>query len=262
MEVLCAADPADVATVANELGLNASKIVSTGLPLDWHSSPEPLATFPIQQGHNVSDKSTYHFQHPSAPAVPTQIDFAIDVNYMMDVMGAHFGDGEAPRWGIANDEKFSDWDNYLSRDWRREETDSVRKNFPGIILDRLGQYDSSNRVITLFLPSIVRVASQLDRDLTGRAQSCVTALATIVFLHELGHALHHTFNDFSTADTERKEMFAQHFTLTASTYFGGASAAEVFHKLGKRQPSIYREHEKHPTYDWATCRRLFESLPT
>ncbi len=118
------------------------------------------------------------------------------------------------------------------------------------IMDLLGSYSPTDNTITLYSGPIFETALALNRQL-GRPDCCGNTLATIVFLHELGHAVDFTarIGKSSPSATHRRrqakrhaipEALAQYFTWTAMNLYG-TRAREVFLALDSCQPPVYRQ---------------------
>jgi hypothetical protein len=118
------------------------------------------------------------------------------------------------------------------------------------ILDLLGSYDPDANSITLHSGPIFEATLHLDRQLQ-RPDCCGNTLATIVFLHELGHAVDFTArvgpSRASAAHRRRQaarpvlaEALAQYFAWTVITLYG-TRARDVFLALDSCQPPIYRQ---------------------
>ena len=80
-------------------------------------------------------------------------------------------------------------------------------NGPGIF-DLLGCYNCTDKTITLFIPSIAECAARLDRIPHSPCGPSVMTLTTLVFLHELGHAIHHALilEKLAIAKRERRQF--------------------------------------------------------
>ena len=129
-----------------------------------------------------------------------------------------------------------------------------------ILLDVLGCYDPNNKRIVLFMPTIVDCAERLDKEfhLAGVAgPPCAMTLFYMVFLHELGHALHHLMLKFKTPTLPKNcEAIAQHFTKTCIEAYGNR-AEDVFSKLEEHQPSQYHAWRALGVCTWENCRNQF-----
>jgi len=113
---------------------------------------------------------------------------------------------------------------------------------PGIrstAFDVLGDYNSSQRKITLF-DDLIALAS-ISLDVTP------TALSTVVLMHELAHAMTHLGKDadgaiwehFSIASEHDKELFAQIYSHLYFVETGDIDHADIMRRLCDSQPEQY-----------------------
>jgi hypothetical protein len=129
------------------------------------------------------------------------------------------------------------------------------------VFDWLGWYDPKNKLITFYFNNIAACAQRLDEVLkTRRGSPCATTLFYMVFLHELGHALHHSMLCFCKNANLGKECetLAQHFTVTCIVE-NKICALDVFDELEKYQPAQYKKWRNKKPYKWEKCRWLFEN---
>jgi hypothetical protein len=110
------------------------------------------------------------------------------------------------------------------------------------VLDYLGSYCCVDKVITLYPRTIAECAEDLDRVLGGRTQPCAMTLATLVYYHELGHAIDHHQRGGVKGDNlgglDRSETVAQLIALAVTNEFGARGMA-VEEALSNNQPSCY-----------------------
>jgi hypothetical protein len=127
-----------------------------------------------------------------------------------------------------------------------------RTDSPGIddrvgILDCLGTYCCQSKTITLHLCAIVECAERLDKRLNSFCQLSAMSLATLVFYHELGHAIDHHLRGGNPNDdlggTMRAETIAQLVALAVTGSYG-VRALEVEKALSKNQPRCYSNWRK------------------
>jgi hypothetical protein len=118
---------------------------------------------------------------------------------------------------------------------------------PGIF-DLLGSYAPGPRLITLYIRAIAECAAELDKLRRNPCGPAAMTLTTLVFLHELGHAVHHAVRGAREADdlggTQTAETVAQHFMMTCVRAHG-VRAGWLAERLELGQPSAYRA--------WRTC---------
>ena len=137
---------------------------------------------------------------------------------------------------------------------------------PGI-LDLLGCYNCTDKTITLFIPSIAECAAELDQIPHSPCGPSAMTLTTLVFLHELGHAIHHalrlknpecyTIGQYSAlGGMLLAETVAQHFMMTCIRAHG--VRAEWFEEqLERGQPWVYSAWRKCGfATTWDGCRKL------
>lgn len=152
--------------------------------------------------------------------------------------------------------------------WSADNTEYRDGDGPGI-LDLLGCYNCTDKTITLFIPSIAECAAELDQIPHSPCGPSAMTLTTLVFLHELGHAIHHalrlknpecyTIGQYSAlGGMLLAETVAQHFMMTCIRAHG--VRAEWFEEqLERGQPWVYsawRECGFDTT--WDGCRKLLE----
>ena len=157
------------------------------------------------------------------------------------------------------------------------------------IFDTLGCYNTKTRTITLFIQSIAKCALDLDQIPGNSCAPCVMTLTTMVFLHELGHAIHHALrwkkyctdpaqglnekrgennifdDDFineltpeevaadDLGDEKDREAVAQHFMMTCIRAQGvhGAGPEWIEKQLDPDETTVYSE--------WRKCERDFHT---
>jgi len=118
-----------------------------------------------------------------------------------------------------------------------------------ILVDVLGSYNLENKLITLYIKKIFFCAQDIDTKFSNFSGSTAMTLTYMVFLHELGHAIHHAVRGGSREDadmiTDRKknEIIAQHFMMTCIEKFG-VRAVCIESELANTQPSVYNEWSK------------------
>ena len=162
------------------------------------------------------------------------------------------------------------------------------------IFDTLGCYDIEEKTITLFILLIAEHAVRLDHIPSSACAPCVMTLTTLVFLHELGHAIHHglrwekyctipakklneeidenrmfdgDFIDTFTRDEAAannlggrkiEETVAQHFMMTCIRAHG-VRAEWIEEQLESGPPSVYSAwHNCGVETTWDGCRELLE----
>ena len=162
---------------------------------------------------------------------------------------------------IDEDEKGVDIDDLFNPERPRPETDP------------LGLYIPKEKQIVLFIRKIVKCANRLDQAIHDNVKiykkigmPCAMTLFNIVYLHELGHAIHHSRTGFCdkwhALDVKILEQLAQLFARTCIEEHGNQSSKNVFEELEQRQSSIYREWRKlASTLDWNNCIQRFKDRP-
>ncbi len=162
------------------------------------------------------------------------------------------------------------WKSRFWADPNADDTDMDRNEDGPGILDLLGCYNCTDKIITLFIPSIAECAARLDRIPHSPCGPSVMTLTTLVFLHELGHAIHHAVRlqkrgipANGQADdlggTELAETVAQHFMMTCIRAHG-VRAEWIEEQLERGQPWVYSAWRKcRIDTTWDGCRRLLES---
>lgn len=145
--------------------------------------------------------------------------------------------------------------------WRLDFEQRFDGSAEGPVMKQLGDYCSDTRVITLYVVAIRECAHHLKLRIGEASASALDPLdhnlAMMVFLHEVGHALHHWRADgyYRGASSEAKEQLAQKFTLTA--IINQATKLElVFRELELMQPDRYSV-EKGFRPSWENCREAF-----
>ncbi len=133
----------------------------------------------------------------------------------------------------------------------------------GPVFERLGSYCCKSRRITLYIKSIEEAAKLLGAKLpTESCAACAPLalnLAVMVFVHELGHALHHWRIQVNLTDIIEAETLAEHFTVTAIESFG-SSSKPIFDALEAMSPKVYREWRKAGPTTWAQCRSIYDEV--
>ena len=122
------------------------------------------------------------------------------------------------------------------------------------LVDKLGSYNLENKLITLYIKKIFFCAQDIDTKFSNFSGSTAMTLTYMVFLHELGHAIHHAVRGGSREDAdmlkdrEKCEIIAQHFMMTCIEKFG-VRAVCIESELAKTQPCIYNKWrtDKNPT---------------
>jgi len=141
--------------------------------------------------------------------------------------------------------------------------EAAGEDSPGIF-DRLGEYDPARKLITLYVPAIAECAAALDNLQSNPCGPAGMTLTTLVFLHELGHALHHTARGAELNDKlgglPVAETVAQHFMMTC-TRAHGVRAEWLANRLELGQPAEYRAwRDCGFETSWDGCQRLICSL--
>lgn len=135
---------------------------------------------------------------------------------------------------------------------------------PGIF-DLLGSYDMPGRGITLYIRAITGCAERLDQIRNNPCGPSAMTLTTMVFLHELGHALHHASRggrpDDDLGGSIPAETVAQHFMMSC-IHAHGVRAEWLADRLEQHQPAAYRAWRTcgFPT-TWEGCRQLVKQNP-
>ena len=130
--------------------------------------------------------------------------------------------------------------------------------------DLLGCYSPSEKMITLFVRAIAECAREIDREnyaeQHGHLAPTAMSLAVMVYLHELGHAIHHLklgfADDASLGEPMFCEKLAQHFTMTSIQSYG-ARADEVFYYLERNSHPAYWQWRAAEPADWPKCQALY-----
>lgn len=137
-----------------------------------------------------------------------------------------------------------------------------RKGADGVgIFELLGLYTPKTQQITLFIKAIAECANRLDQSAGNLCGPSAMTLTTMVFLHELGHALHHAKRggkpDDDLGGTVDAETVAQHFMMTCIRSYG-RRAEWLAERLEHGQPAAYGAWQicGHDTR-WDDCRRVF-----
>lgn len=137
--------------------------------------------------------------------------------------------------------------------------------------DLLGAYKYSTqckqdaKCIVLYMRRIIKCAGRIDDEIYCETGSlCAMTLFYKVFLHELGHAIHHVMSGYENlGEPEICESLAQHFTMTCIMNYGNARSKKVFEELESRQHAVYRmwrDLELCPC-KWINCRKEYEKNP-
>lgn len=114
------------------------------------------------------------------------------------------------------------------------------------LVDTLGSYNLENKLIKLYIKKIFFRAQDIDTKFSNFSGSTAMTLTYMVFLHELGHAIHHAVRGGSIKDAdmitdiEKCEIIAQHFMMTCIEKFG-VRAVCIESELANSQPSVYNE---------------------
>lgn len=131
---------------------------------------------------------------------------------------------------------------------------------PGIF-ELLGLYTPKTRRITLFIRAIAECANRLDQSAENLCGPSAMTLTTMVFLHELGHALHHAKRggdpDDNLGGTLIAETVAQHFMMTCIRSYG-RRAEWLAERLEHGQPAPYQAWRNCGRETvWDGCRQVF-----
>ena len=146
--------------------------------------------------------------------------------------------------------------------WIIDEERSYNTADEGPVFERLGSYKADRKLITLHVKAIEEAAKLLAAKLPP--ESCTACaplalnLAVMVYLHELGHALHHWRIQEDLPKIEA-ETLAQHFTVTSIESFG-LGLRPLFDALEAMQSDEYREWRKAGPITWEKCRNIYDEV--
>lgn len=227
-------------------------------------SPVPWRDFPYIENHSLAVYLDEIFGgvHPFG----SYGDFGAAPKVMIDALSVPLLDLGRVRWRIS----------YEDREWEPQflwlekvmepkspgkamDTPMPRADEPGL-MDLLGNYNVRDQLITLYLLPIAGCAERLDQIPGKPSGPSVMTLATMVFLHELGHALHHASRggrpDDDLGGCIQAEMVAQYFMMTCIGAHG-VRAEWLADRLEQSQPPAYRDWRNcgFPT-TWEGCRDL------
>ena len=200
--------------------------------------PLPWTTFPYREfGHHLYKEWTRD------QSAPLGVFFANTPIKCIEAMGGAFED-VVPCWVIDAERIYNAADE-------------------GPVFERLGSYNVDRKLITLHVKAIEAAAKLLAVKLPP--ESCTACaplalnLAVMVFVHELGHALHHWRIQGNLTDIIEAETLAQHFTVTAIESFG-LGLRLIFDALEAMQSDEYREWRKAGATTWEQCRIIYDEV--
>jgi hypothetical protein len=232
-------------------------------------SPVPWRDFPIIEDRPLAVyfNEVFGGVHPFARCG----DYGAMPAVMADALAMPTLELSRVRWRISYEDR--EWESqffWLEDDMETQhsgkETDEPMSTAqePGL-MDLLGNYSARDQLITLYLRPIAGCAERLDQIRANPCGPNVMTLVTMVFLHELGHALHHASRggrpDDDLGGCIPAETVAQHFMMTC-TRAHGVRAEWLADRLEYHQPAAYRAWRTcgFPT-TWEGCRQLVEQNP-
>ena len=146
--------------------------------------------------------------------------------------------------------------------WEIDEERGYNAEDAGPVFERLGIYCCESRRITLYIKSIEEaaklLAAKLPPEPCNAGAPLALNLAVMVYLHELGHALHHWRIQENLPEIEA-ETLAQHFTVTSIESFG-LGLRLIFDALEAMQSDEYREWRKAGATTWEQCRIFYDEV--
>ncbi len=127
------------------------------------------------------------------------------------------------------------------------------------IFDLLGTYSPKDKLITLYIRAISECAERLDAIPNNPCGPSPMTLTTLIFLHELGHAIHHAVRgggaDDDLGGALLAETVAQHFMMTCVRTHG-VRAEWLEGRLEEGQPKVYRAWRDTDPTTWEGFRAL------
>jgi len=219
-----------------------------------NESPQEWLTFPNIQNSSLASYFTNIFgKHYDFSSVG---DFGALPTVLASHMGADFSMNKLS-WRVDNGRRQWDFPSKGNPSKDKREDSAEGKH----ILDLLGEYRPDEHMIVLYVSAIAECAEKLDAgNKFARYGPSAMSLATMVFIHELGHAIHRLRAGFERTevfdDYLNAEKLAQHFTMTAIRAYG-VRVEDIFIDLEKNQPPAYSEWRKAGATSWENCRKLF-----